>query len=61
MGLKVRYAEVEQSDYDCIAYFEKDDQPNFTPIQVKELVPDFVNPKASLQKIIDGLAKSLSQ
>ncbi len=57
LGINVKFAEFEKSDYDCVAYFEKDGVNNFLPIQMKELVPKKVNSSASLQVLINSLVK----
>jgi hypothetical protein len=45
-------------DYDVIALYENNDGGNdFAPIQLKEVPPQRLNPKASLQSEIDKLAK----
>ena len=57
LGLSIKFTMYEKSDYDCIAYFEKDGVNNFIPIQMKELVPENVNTSANLQKLINSLEK----
>ena len=57
LDLNMKFALDERGDYDCIAYFEKDGVNNFVPIQMKELVPEKVNPHANLQNLINSLSK----
>lgn len=57
LGLPVRFAQSEASDYDGVAYWSVDDIAHFSPIQLKELPPETLNPTASVQTILDGLAK----
>lgn len=58
MSRRVDFAMVEVQDYDAVARYT-DDQGElvFTPIQLKEWVPDFLNPSASLQNELDKLDK----
>ena len=56
-GLNLKYAQYESQDYDYVAVYEKDDYLNYVPIQMKELVPDKINPKANLQTEINKLQK----
>ena len=57
LGIKVMMALVEKSDYDCVAYFDRNGANNFIPIQMKEYVPESINARASLQSLINGLEK----
>ncbi|GAB3361740.1 hypothetical protein [Lysobacter tyrosinilyticus] len=57
MGVKVRFSPLEKSDYDCITHFERDGYHHLVPVQLKELVPNDLNPTASLQSLINGLIK----
>lgn len=56
-GQKYAVAHSEAADYDVVATWIKDGTQSFAPIQLKELPPTVINPTASLQEIIDGLAK----
>jgi len=57
LGINVKVAVVERSDYDCVAYFDRNGVNNFVPIQMKEFVPENVNINADLQSLIDSLGK----
>jgi hypothetical protein len=57
LGLKMYYAPVESSDYDFVTLTETPDAGVFTPVQLKELVPEDLNPVASLNNLLDGLTK----
>jgi hypothetical protein len=57
LGVDVKVAMVERSDYDCVAYFDRNDANNFIPIQMKEYVPDNINANVSLQALIESLSK----
>jgi hypothetical protein len=50
-------APVEKQDYDCIMQSIIGDTRHFTPVQIKELVPERVNAATSLQAEIDKLEK----
>lgn len=56
-GSPVTFAQSEASDYDLIARYISGDIAHYVPIQLKELVPDHVNPRASLQAELDKMAK----
>lgn len=57
LGVPVRFCPVEASDYDFIATWEEQVVRHFAPVQLKELVPESLNSTATVQAIIDGLAK----
>lgn len=57
MGTKVVFALNEKADYDVICSFEKQGERVFVPVQLKELVPEFLNPESTLQKELDKLQK----
>jgi hypothetical protein len=56
-GQKRYVAKAEGQDYDAVAMWIDGDNQNFAPIQVKELVPEELNPATSLQELIDKLPK----
>ena len=58
MSRRVDFAMVEVQDYDAVARFtDNHGALVFTPIQLKEWVPDFLNPSATLQNELDKLDK----
>lgn len=57
LGTKILYAQYEASDYDFVAVREVDDILQYTPIQMKEIVPDTVNTKSTLDSEISKLCK----
>jgi hypothetical protein len=57
MGVEIRFAMQEDSDVDFVGRYESEGTVYFIPIQIKEFVPDFVNPNASLQVELDKLEK----
>lgn len=50
-------ASAENLDYDFVIAFRLGDEGHYWPLQVKELVPDDINPNASLDGLLAGLAK----
>lgn len=56
-GYDMKYAHYEKSDYDFVAVYEHDDILNYVTIQMKELVPDKLNPRADLEDELKKLAK----
>jgi hypothetical protein len=45
------------ADYDAVVRWQRADERCFTPLQLKELVPDFVNDRATLEEILDRLTR----
>lgn len=56
-GLRIDFAMLEEADYDFVAAYKNGDVLNFVPVQLKELVPTHVNPRAELQDELDKIAK----
>ena len=56
-GSRVSFAQAEASDYDVVARYVRGDVGIFVPIQLKELVPEHVNPRAHLQRELDKISK----
>lgn len=56
-NIKVHYAHLEKSDYDFVGVYPENDYLNYVPIQMKEFVPEKVNPKAQLENEIKKLQK----
>jgi hypothetical protein len=54
LGTEVFVAPIEEEDYDCIAMWSLGGRKRYCPVQLKELVPDRINPKATL---VDEIAK----
>lgn len=61
IGQPVRFAPVEASDYDFIATWTSDENQHFAPVQLKELVPESLNPASTIQALVDKLAKYSSE
>jgi hypothetical protein len=56
----VYHALTESSDYDCIAHWKNYDKRSFTPIQLKELVPEALNSTTNLTSELEKLKKYTS-
>jgi hypothetical protein len=54
---QVYFALVEDSDYDCVALRNEKGNPVYTPIQLKELVPESLNSSMSLEEELQKLKK----
>ena len=57
LGVPVGFAPDEDSDYDFVLSWKSDTEPLFSPVQLKELPPDDINPKVSMKNIIGKLDK----
>jgi hypothetical protein len=64
MGLKlgqtvlIAKADRQDVDYDCVTRREQPDgSVGFGPVQIKEVVPDYLNRTASIRAIVDDLAR----
>jgi hypothetical protein len=55
--IKMGYATEEAEDYDFITAWVRDDQSYFCPVQLKELPPADLNPRAKLSDLIASLRK----
>lgn len=51
------FAHVEKADYDAVIRWRRGDQQYFTPVQLKEYVPEGVNRSAALEGLVDGLSR----
>lgn len=54
---EVYLALVEDQDFDCVAQYIIEDTRYYTPIQIKEFVPEHLNPNGSLQAELEKLGK----
>ncbi|MCU0955390.1 MAG: hypothetical protein MUC37_12480 [Hyphomicrobium sp.] len=52
-GLPLLLADDEESDHDVVLATVANDLPHFLPVQLKEVVPEDLNPTANVQNIID--------
>lgn len=57
LGCPVVFAPVEESDYDFVTRTDIRDGSYFTPVQLKELVPEDLNPSANLDALLASLRK----
>lgn len=54
---QVYFTLVDDSDYDCVALRSRNGKAVYTPIQLKELVPESLNSSTSLEKELQKLRK----
>ena len=57
IGSPVAFSQAESQDHDIIARFPANGYFNYVPVQLKELVPEFINPDANIQDELNKLAK----
>ena len=57
IGTTVSYATFEEEDYDVVARWTESSVETYAAVQIKEVVPGYTNPAASLSEVIEGLAK----
>ena len=57
IGTPVAFAPSEASDYDFVTRRVESDQVLFTPVQLKETVPQHLNPTTELRAVLEGLRK----
>jgi hypothetical protein len=57
IGSPVSFAQAESRDHDIVVRYAASGQLNFVPIQLKEWVPDSLNPSATLQDELNKLTK----
>lgn len=57
MGKKVAFSPTESSDYDFVVCWMDEDTMNYTAVQLKELVPEHLNPVVELNDLILKLKK----
>jgi hypothetical protein len=56
-GQALGVAHVEAQDYDAVATWPSDRERHFAPIQIKEVVPEDLNPNITVQDVINDLQK----
>ena len=54
-GVRMLYTPLERSDYDFVATWNEQDTQHFCPVQLKELVPQDLNPTTSLEDLLVAL------
>jgi hypothetical protein len=57
LGTKILFADHENADYDYVVSYVHDGVVVYVPLQMKEFVPQSINPGAELQTEIDKLRK----
>ncbi len=57
LGLRIGFAPVEESDYDFVTSWVKDETRNYAPVQLKELVPEDLNPESTLEALFRSSSK----
>lgn len=60
IGTPIRIAKDEKQDYDTVVTWQSGDNRLFSPVQIKEIVPEYVNPDADLESVIASLSKYVS-
>lgn len=56
-GKQVFFALHESQDYDFVALWQREDEWIYTPVQLKEVVPESLNPNASVNATLQKLTK----
>jgi len=51
------FAYAEHADYDAVIRWRRGNEQFFTPLQLKEYVPEDLNPRVTLQEIFEGLTR----
>jgi hypothetical protein len=57
IGQKIFFSKGEFEDADCVASWKVGDESHFAPIQIKEVAPNDLNPKATLQAVLHSLTR----
>ncbi|MEO7954335.1 MAG: hypothetical protein ABIR35_09645 [Polaromonas sp.] len=57
IGQTVYFASHEDQDFDFVASWVVDDKQHFAAVQLKEVVPQTLNPQACIESILIGLEK----
>ena len=57
LGVPINFALSEEQDYDIVVRYAANGIVNYLPVQLKEWVPETLNPQSTLQDEIDKLAK----
>lgn len=54
---QVQFALSEDADYDCVLSWNEDGSSAFAPVQLKEVVPDTLNPASTLDDVLKKLTR----
>ena len=57
IGQPIYLSRDESQDYDFVATWVVGDEQHFTPVQLKEVVPESLNPNSNLEIVIESLTK----
>ena len=57
LHLPTRLSKTEKVDFDAVMKWQKNGEDHYSPLQIKELPPDDINPDVSLDDILDKLGK----
>ena len=57
IGQPIYMSRGESQDYDFVASWTVDETQHFAPVQLKEVVPGYRNPNASVEQIVQSLTK----
>jgi hypothetical protein len=57
LHLPTRFSKTEKRDFDAVMKWQKNGEDHYSPLQIKELPPDDINPDVSLNDILDKLGK----
>ena len=58
IGFDVRFAPVDDQDFDFITtWLDGDGARNYCPVQLKEVAPQHLSASATIQAVVDGLAR----
>ncbi|MEZ5998339.1 MAG: hypothetical protein R3B98_06560 [Hyphomonas sp.] len=56
-GIKIWFADVENQDFDFVTMWVSGDTQSFAPVQLKEVVPQDLNPNASINDVFRSLRR----
>lgn len=56
-GAKIFFSPQEDEAHDYVTLQEQDGTQKFAPLQLKEIVPEHLNPNASLKRVLEDLRK----
>ena len=60
IGTPIRIAKSEDQDYDFISTWQSGNSRVFSPVQIKEIVPVYLNPSVKIEEVIASLSKYVS-
>lgn len=55
--LQIRFAPVEDEDFDFVATWSADQSQHFCPVQLKEVAPHDLNPTSAIEDVLKSLSK----